>query len=95
MTDATSWIIAALVAALSGSCAGASKPTQPPKQCAAQICRGEGVCDAIVLDHVWLWNGSACVQTSDSGCSVVGPDCGSLYESKADCEAAWSACMSD
>jgi hypothetical protein len=95
MTDVTSWVFSALVAFLAGNCAGASKPPTPqPDRCAAQVCRGEGVCDAIVLNG-WKWSGNACVQVHDSGCSVVGPDCGSLYESKADCEAAWSACMSD
>lgn len=93
MTNPIPWMPLALVTALAGQCAGASKAPQP-ERCPAQICEGDqGGCDAVVLEHVWMWNGEACVEAYDSGCGVVGPDCDSLYPSQAQCEAAWSSCI--
>lgn len=93
MRAGSSTPIAWLIALLAGACAGATRAPQPDA-CAAQICTGDdGGCDMVVLDDVWIWNGHACVQAYDSGCSAVGPDCDSLYPSQADCQAAWSRCI--
>lgn len=75
------------------SCSGAPAPTAPPAApvCPAQVCHGEGECDAIILQR-WAWNGTTCVFLEDSGCRRAGPDCDRLYDSQAACEAATRAC---
>jgi|MudIll2142460700_1097286.scaffolds.fasta_scaffold05790_6 hypothetical protein len=85
--------LAALIAI--ASCSGAPSPSPTPPiaapTCRAQVCHGEGDCDAIILQR-WAWNGTTCVFLEDSGCRSAGPDCDRLYDSQASCAAATRTC---
>ena len=83
--------IATLIAI--ASCSGTPSPTAPitAPACRAQVCHGEGECDAIILQR-WAWNGTTCVFLEDSGCRRVGPDCDRLYDSEVDCAARTRTC---
>ena len=82
-----------LFAAFACACAAAGRSTTDDR-CAAQECGSDDQgCDAVVLDRVWIWDGRACVEAYASGCGRVGPDCGSLYETRGACEADWSECL--
>jgi hypothetical protein len=54
-------------------------------------CRAEGMCDAL-LPARWLWDGQACQEYVDSGCSLVGPDCERSFETRDACERAMTGC---
>ena len=58
--------------------------------CAPMDARGEGLCDAF---FGYAWNGSSC--TGLSGCSCVGTDCGSTFDSLEGCEGTYAACIGD
>lgn len=64
-----------------GECGGGS--------CEAQDAMGDGPCPAIIGAR---WNGSACELMG--GCDCVGADCGSTYDTQAECEAAHAGCAS-
>jgi len=61
----------------------------PPPMCAAQDARGDGPCAAIIGV---VWDGTAC--TVIGGCSCVGADCGSVYDTDVQCESAHGGCHS-
>lgn len=59
------------------------------RPCTAQDAKGVGLCDRF---FGVAWTGKACVGVS--GCSCEGKDCGSLFRSITDCEAAYGHCLS-
>jgi hypothetical protein len=59
-----------------------------PQQCGSD----DAGCDGLVLENLWIWNGQACVQALDSGCSAVGPDCDALYPTEDACRSATVHC---
>ena len=63
-------------------------PCIEPSPCDPMDAQGEGPCDAEIG---FVWNGSQC--TSISGCSCVGEDCGSVYQTSEECETSHNACM--
>jgi TPR repeat protein len=61
--------------------------------CAAQQCRGEGACDAVLAEGRGIWTGERCESFYASGCALVGPDCEGIYPSLDACMKARAACM--
>lgn len=57
--------------------------------CPAMDAQGEGDCPAILG---YAWNGQSCEVVG--GCSCIGADCGSLYQTQSDCERGFSGCAS-
>src|SRR5689334_4819324 len=58
-----------------------------PDPCAPQTARGEGMCDAF---FGYYWDGAMCYGVS--GCSCMGTDCGSGWDSPEACMDAHSGC---
>jgi hypothetical protein len=59
-----------------------------PTSCGPMDARGEGSCEMVLGT---AWDGKTCVTLS--GCSCQGNDCAKLFQSPADCTAAYKTCL--
>lgn len=72
---------------LNGACTVHWTGCPATTSCAPQDAIGVGLCDMFMG---WAWNGKSCVGLG--GCSCVGADCGSLWQSASSCTLAHSGC---
>lgn len=85
---------ALVLAALTLASCGSTTTTAPAEapECAAQLCRATGDCDAVLGDGKWTWDGATCVPYYSSGCGLEGPDCARLFDSEPQCAAEYAQC---